>query len=110
MTFQEEYSSLGLKAMKEDLQDRTLDMNVEYRVTGVAYVSFTDPSTNEDVGKNLIMDGMLMAEKKGGRKLAKLVDSYLEAMNKAKKDHLNIWEYGDITADDSKEFGVTIKK
>jgi len=27
-------------------------------------------------------------------------------VEKAKKEHLNIWRYGDITADDAKEFGV----
>ena len=34
------------------------------------------------------------------------VDSYLEAMSQAKKEHLNIWRYGDITEDDAREFGV----
>ncbi len=27
-------------------------------------------------------------------------------MERAKKSHLNMWEYGDITADDAKEFGA----
>lgn len=34
------------------------------------------------------------------------IKEYEEAMEKAKKDHLNIWRYGDITADDAKEFGT----
>ena len=34
------------------------------------------------------------------------VNSYLESMESAKKNHLNMWEYGDITADDAKEFGA----
>ena len=34
------------------------------------------------------------------------LQEYEEAMEKAKKEHLNIWRYGDITADDAKEFGV----
>jgi staphylococcal nuclease domain-containing protein 1 len=103
---QEEYAAQGLKAMREDLLDRTLNLNVEYRVPGAApAVSFSDPSTNDDIGKNLITDGLLMVEKKGGRRFAQMVDAYVEAMNKAKKDHLNIWEYGDITSDEAKEFG-----
>lgn len=32
--------------------------------------------------------------------------SYIEAQDAAKKNHLNIWEYGDITVDDSREFGA----
>ena len=31
---------------------------------------------------------------------------YEDAMGRAKKRHLNIWQYGDITADDAKEFGT----
>ena len=92
--------------MREDLLDKTCNMNVEYRITGAPFATFFDPNSNEDIGKNLILDGLLMAEKKGMKKLTKLVNSYLEAMDKAKKDHLNIWEYGDITNDDAKEFGV----
>ena len=63
-------------------------------------------NTANDVGKSLIADGLLLAEKKGGRRLAKLVNAYQEAMDLAKKNHLHIWEYGDITQDDAREFGV----
>ncbi len=43
---------------------------------------------------------------KAGRKLASLQKDYMEAQEKAKKAHLNIWRYGDISADDAKEFGA----
>ena len=101
---QEDYAKHGLNAMRDDLLEKSMKLNVEYRNSGQAYVSLTD-SNDQDVGRNLIMDGLMLAEKKGGRRLAKLVDSYLEAQESAKKNHLNIWEYGDITADDAKEFG-----
>lgn len=102
----EDYAAQGIKALREDIMDRTVKLNVEYRVGGLAYVSLVDPESNDDLGKNLIVDGLLMVDKKGGRRLAKLVNSYIEAMETAKKNHLNIWEYGDITVDDAKEFGV----
>jgi staphylococcal nuclease domain-containing protein 1 len=105
----EDYAEQGLKAMREDLLDKELKLNVEYRVTGQEFASIVD-SNGEDIGKNLILDGLMLAEKKGGRKLAKLVDSYRDAMESAKKNHLNIWEYGDITADDAREFGVGVKR
>jgi len=93
--------------MKDDLLDRQFKMNVEYRVGGSAYVTLVDvDNTANDAGKALVADGLLMAERKGGRRLAKLVSAYQEAMDSAKKAHLNIWEYGDITADDAREFGV----
>lgn len=34
------------------------------------------------------------------------LESYKEAQDSAKKSHSNIWEYGDITEDDAKEFGL----
>jgi len=103
----EEYASQGIQAMKDDLLDRQFKMNVEYRVGGSAYVTLVDvDNTANDAGKALVADGLLMAERKGGRRLAKLVSAYQEAMDSAKKAHLNIWEYGDITADDAREFGV----
>ena len=95
--------------MREDLLDKEMKLNVEYKVTGQEYVSLVD-SNGEDKGKNLVLDGIMLAQKKGGRRLAKLVDSYRDAMESAKKNHLNIWEYGDITADDAKEFGVGVRR
>ena len=38
--------------------------------------------------------------------IAKMLAEYNEAMAKAKRDHLAIWQYGDITEDDAKEFGA----
>jgi len=101
----EEFSGMGLDALKEDLLDKTVKLNVEYKTTTGTHVSIVDGNDN-DVVKGLIGEGLMMAEKRGGRKVAKLVDAYLEAMAKAKKEHLNIWRYGDITDDDAKEFGV----
>lgn len=48
----------------------------------------------------------MMADKVRGRRFAKMVTSYVEAQDKAKRDHLNIWEYGDITGDEAREFGA----
>jgi len=101
----EEYAGLGLEALKDDLLDKTVKLNVEYKIGSTSYVSLLD-GKEEDVGKSLIRDGLLMAEKRGGRRVAKLVDAYQEAMAQAKKEHINIWQYGDITEDDAREFGV----
>jgi hypothetical protein len=32
---------------------------------------------------------------------------YKSAEKEAKTQHLNVWEYGDITEDDAREFGMT---
>jgi staphylococcal nuclease domain-containing protein 1 len=108
----EDYAAQGLKALREDLLDKQLNLNVEYRVGGTPYVSLSIPDDDgeADVIKNLIFDGLLIVDRKGGRRMAKLVAAYTEAMEQAKRDHLNIWEYGDITVDDAREFGAAKPK
>lgn len=34
------------------------------------------------------------------------IQQYLSAQDAAKKAHLGVWQYGDITEDDDKEFGL----
>lgn len=41
----------------------------------------------------------------GFRIVSLQVEEYEAAQAQARKDHLGIWEYGDITEDDAKEFG-----
>jgi len=100
----EEMAAQGVQVLKEDILDKTVKLNVEYKTGGESFVSVH--IGDEDVGKNLVEDGLLLVDRKGGRKLEALVKSYDDAMNRAKKNHLNIWQYGDITQDDSREFGA----
>lgn len=102
----EEYRSMGIDELKADLLDQTLNMNVEYRVAGETFVTLFTVEKKLDIGKALVEDGLLMVDRKVGRKLASLQKDYLEAMEDAKKKHLNIWRYGDITDDDAKEWGM----
>ena len=97
-----------MSVLREDILDKTVKLNVEYKVGSDTYVSVH--IEKEDVGKNLVEDGLLLVERQRGRKLEKLVKSYEEEMGNAKKNHLNIWRYGDITQDDSREFGAPAPK
>ena len=96
--------------MKEDLLDRKVKINTEYKFGTLDFVTVVDATSNDDLGKNIVMDGLMLVDKKGGRRLAKMVNAYIEAQDSAKRNHLNIWEYGDITADDAREFGVGAPK
>jgi len=94
----------GIQALKDDLLDKTVKINVEYKTGTDTFV--TAQVGDEDIGKGLVGDGLFLVERKGGRKFAKMLSEYNEAMAKAKRDHLAIWQYGDITEDDAKEFGA----
>nr|QBI71268.1 ebna2 binding protein P100 [Carausius morosus] len=101
-----EYRDEAVRAFANDTMNRTLHLNVEYKVGSLQHVTLVDPSTEEDVVKALIADGLLMCESRREKRLQKLVHEYKAAQDSAKKAHLNMWEYGDVTEDDAKEFGV----
>ncbi|EAA11810.3 staphylococcal nuclease domain-containing protein 1 [Anopheles arabiensis] len=98
----------AVKAFSQDVLNRTLNMNVEYRISGTEYVTLTDPATKADIAEDLIADGYLIADKnKKDRRLTKLIADYKDAEQKARKQHKGIWQYGDSTEDQAGEFGLS---
>lgn len=103
----EEYKDEAIRALDNDVQNRTLNLNVEYRQGTLSYATLVDPSSNdEDIAKTLILEGLLLCENRREKRLQKLVSDYRAAQDTAKKSHANVWMYGDITEDDAKEFGL----
>jgi staphylococcal nuclease domain-containing protein 1 len=94
------------KAFAQDVLNKTLNLNVEYKINNLAYATLSDPATNLDIAKGLITDGLILAEKRRERKVAKLVEEYKQAEQTAKRTRSGIWQYGDITEDEPKEFGA----
>jgi staphylococcal nuclease domain-containing protein 1 len=58
-----------------------------------------------DGGKTLVGSGFCTVNKRGEKRLQKLVSEFLKEQEKARNGHLNLWRYGDITEDDASEFG-----
>lgn len=94
------------RSFAQDVLNKTLNLNVEFKIASLGYATLSDPATNIDVGKALITDGIIRAERRRDRKLAKLIEEYQAAEAAAKKSRVGIWQYGDITEDDAKEFGA----
>ncbi|XP_065359944.1 staphylococcal nuclease domain-containing protein 1 [Calliphora vicina] len=95
----------ALRAFAEDVLNRKVQINIEMKSgTGPSLATIHDPSTNVDIGKQLVSDGLVMVEKRGERKLRELIDQYKAAQQAALNAHLAIWKYGDITQDDAPEF------
>lgn len=95
----------ALRCFAQDVLNRKVQLNIELRPsTGVPLATLHDPTTNTDIGKGLVADGLLLAEKRRERKLKELVDQYQQAQAAALAAHLAIWKYGDITQDDAPEF------
>ncbi|KAK6629054.1 hypothetical protein RUM43_002871 [Polyplax serrata] len=100
-----EYQEEAIKALKEDIEGRTLLLNVEYKIQKLAYATLTCPKTKVDIAKELISDGLMLVDSRREKRLQKVMSEYRSAQEEAKKDHRFIWQYGDITEDDAKEFG-----
>nr|CAG4646827.1 EOG090X01F7 [Megafenestra aurita] len=104
----------AITAFSEDTNDRQLLLNVEYKGLNGDCVTLStnesDPTQRKDIAKELISDGLLCVEPRREKRLAKLVSDYISSQDAAKKRHLNIWRYGDITEDDANEFGLGKRK
>lgn len=95
----------ALRAFAEDALNRNVQLNVELRpATGPPLATLHAPSTNIDIGKQLVSDGLVLVEQRNDRKLKELLEQYRAAQQEALAAHLAIWKYGDITQDDAPEF------
>ncbi|XP_069102098.1 staphylococcal nuclease domain-containing protein 1-like [Argopecten irradians] len=101
----EESKADALDAFYNDIINKELMMNTEYRVPGQEYVTLVYPDNKDDVAQGLISAGWILAEKRREKRLAKIVTDYQKAQEKAKIARVNLWRYGDFTEDDAKEFG-----
>lgn len=102
----EEYSSDAITALRTDTAEGRFQLNIEYKNSGLDYVTLVDESSKEDVGERLVKEGLFLVENRKERRLQKLLRDYKAAETEAKKNHNNIWRYGDITEDDAREFGI----
>lgn len=94
------------RALLESCYDQVL-MRVEYKdqVTNLDAISLVDSSTKTDIGRKLVESGLLIASKRRERKLIRTINDYINAEKTAKENRANMWQYGDFTADDAREFG-----
>lgn len=82
-------------------------MRVEYKdtTTNLDAISLVDEASKTDIGKKLVENGLLIAMKRRERKLVRTINDYINAEKTAKENRANMWQYGDFTADDAREFG-----
>lgn len=96
------------QAFADETADRVLLLKSEYRdASGLEAVTLVDEESKKDIVLELVLDGLFFVDLKGRRerRFQKTLSEYKGAQETAKKKRLNIWQYGDITEDDAKEFG-----
>lgn len=100
-----EYQEDSIAVVRDEFINKTININEEYTYDNLTHITVKDADKKEDLVKKLVEEGFLLVERRRERYLQKLLTEYIEAQEKAKKDRLHMWEYGDITEDDAKEFG-----
>jgi len=89
----------------------TLLLRVEYKdtATGLDCITLVDPGSKKDIVLQMVESGLFIINKKDRRRerrLQKVQSDYRTAQENAKKNRLNLWQYGDFTEDDAREFGL----
>ncbi|XP_066992984.1 staphylococcal nuclease domain-containing protein 1 [Anabrus simplex] len=104
----DDYREEAVKAFEHDTCNRNLLLNVEYKNHNIPFVTLVEStaSGDQDIAKNLIEEGLLLVEERKEKRLQSLMKEYKETQEIAKKKHLKVWQYGDITEDEAKEFGL----
>lgn len=79
-----------MDAFYDEVANRQLSMNVEYKAGGLEYVSLVVPDSKEDIALKLVSSGFLLAERRREKRLAKLVSDYGKAQEKAKSARVSV--------------------
>ena len=87
--FQEEDIKNAIDAVYNDICNKQVLINTEYKSSGVDYASFQYTDSKEDIIQGLISEGLLLAENRKEKRLTKLVSKYKAAQDKAKKDRVS---------------------
>lgn len=102
----EDSLNIALDQFISMLTDESYSVNDENMKEGNTYQVTLITKDGTDVGEDLLKNGFCTTVKKAPKHLSELHEKYLDIQLQAKKQHLNLWRYGDITEDDDKEFGM----
>ncbi|XP_057313006.1 staphylococcal nuclease domain-containing protein 1-like [Hydractinia symbiolongicarpus] len=93
-------------AFAKEALNKEFSLNMEYKFNGQEFVTLSNPETKQDLASTLLSNGVVLLDKRREKRLQKLVHDYVAAQEKARKNRVNLWRYGDFTEDDAPEFGA----
>lgn len=91
--FQEDAKQDAVDALYNDILNRQMQLNVEYKSNGMDYVTLLgeDGEASSDVGLSLVSEGYVLVENRKEKRLAKLVSDYMKAQDQAKKERVRLY-------------------
>jgi staphylococcal nuclease domain-containing protein 1 len=102
----EDSLNIALEEFLSMLTESVYYVNDENMKEGTTHQVTMMNEAKDDIGEYLLSHGFCTTVKKAPNHVKALHEKYLACQAKAKKQHLNLWRYGDITEDDDKEFGM----
>ncbi|XP_042223849.1 staphylococcal nuclease domain-containing protein 1-like [Homarus americanus] len=102
----DDYIEDALTLLMSETMEQEVLVNREYRNQGQDFVNIQRADTKADVARTLLVNGLLLLDERKDKRFQSLVSDYRSAQEEAKRKHLNIWQYGDVTDDDAHEFGM----
>ena len=87
---QEEDIQSSIHEFYAEVLNKQCLLNVEYKNSGIDFVSLCHSDSNDDVAELLISEGWLLVESRREKRLAKLVSQYQKAQEKAKEGRVSI--------------------
>uniref|UniRef100_A0A0N4ZCN2 Staphylococcal nuclease domain-containing protein n=1 Tax=Parastrongyloides trichosuri TaxID=131310 RepID=A0A0N4ZCN2_PARTI len=101
----EDFKEMSYEALADILfSEEFIYAALEYKIANNDYVTLAVDDKvaglKYDVGKKLVADGFLIVEERREPKFKAVISDYLEAEQKARRAHSNIWRYGDFTGNE----------
>jgi len=90
---QEDAKADAMDAFYNDIINKELLLNVEYKVLGCEYVTLMYLNTKDDLAQSLISAGWVLAERRREKRLSKMVTDYQKAQEKAKSARVSFHNY-----------------
>lgn len=88
-----EYGEDAAALLKELVWDKELVATTQYREGDISYLSLGDPATKVPINAALVMAGLARVQR--SRTRSAFYDRLKEEEDKARKNRLNLWQYGD---------------
>lgn len=89
---QEDAKLEAIDALYNDIINKQLLLNVEYKGSGFDHVTLVteDKENGGDIGKSLLAEGYVLIDYRREKRLVKLMNDYQKAQDKAKKERVSI--------------------
>lgn len=71
-----EDKQVAVDALRSDVEDKTLVLNIEYKIEKTVYATIAEATTKADVGKGLVADALLMVDVRRDKRLQKIASFY----------------------------------